>query len=184
MILTSSTESNLLPLYNAIANAALDEKLEAKVAERTSELQLALEQLRTENAERQQIAEDLRWLASFDALTGILNRRFFWEQAQTQFALATRNYTQFSVIMLDLARVKEINDRYGHVVGDATLKHFATLCMSNAPECSLIGRLGGEELAIVLPGSDHMSAITVVGTKPVFFRVPIALSCPSPYSKR
>lgn len=145
----------------AIANAALHEKLEAKVAERTSELQLALEQLRTENAERQQIAEELRWLASFDALTGVLNRRFFLEQAQMQFALARRNHTPFSVMMLDLDRFKQINDRYGHVVGDATLKHFSTLCVTNTPECSLIGRLGGEEFAIVLPGSDHMSAIAV-----------------------
>lgn len=145
----------------AIANATLHEALEAKVAERTHELQLALEQLQAENNERQQIAEDLRWLASFDALTGVLNRRFFLEQAQAQFALATRDHTPLSVMMLDLDRFKQINDRYGHVVGDATLKHFAALCVANAPECSLIGRLGGEEFAIVLPGIDHMPAIAI-----------------------
>ncbi|MFN8442382.1 MAG: diguanylate cyclase [Caldilineaceae bacterium] len=158
-------EENLIPLglfanqaAVAIENAALHQELEAKVAERTASLQAALAQLTAQIVEKQRIEEDLRRLASHDPLTGALNRRSFYEQGEGQFALARASHLPLSVLLLDLDRFKQINDRYGHLAGDAVLTRFAGLCRSHLREGHLFGRLGGEEFAMLLPHCDEKVA--------------------------
>ncbi len=161
-------DENLIPLgifanqaAVAIANATLHEALEAKVAERTASLQTALAQLTAEMVERQRIEQDLRRLASYDTLTGALNRRCFYEQGQTQFMLASERRLPLAILLFDLDRFKQINDHHGHVAGDIILRHFASLCQSNAPDGVLFGRLGGEEFAMLLPHNDDKIATRI-----------------------
>lgn len=156
---------NLIPLglfanqaAVAIKNAALHQELEAKVVERTASLQTALAQLTAQIVEKQRIEEDLRRLASFDPLTGALNRRSFYEHGETQFLLAKDSHLTLSVLLFDLDRFKLVNDRFGHVAGDAVLTRFASLCRSSAREGHLFGRLGGEEFAMLLPCCDEKIA--------------------------
>lgn len=158
-------DENLVPLglfanqaAVAIENAALHEALEAKVVERTASLQQALTQLTAEMAERQRVEEELRRLATFDPLTGALNRRCFYEQGEAQLTLAKEERALLSVLLFDLDRFKQINDRFGHVAGDAILKNFAALCRTSGYGEHLFGRLGGEEFALLLPYCDEKAA--------------------------
>lgn len=164
-------DENLIPLglfanqaAVAIENATLHEALEAKVAERTASLQTALTQLTAEMVERQRIEEDLRRLATFDTLTGALNRRCFYEQGEAQAALAKEGQMALSLLLFDLDRFKQVNDRFGHVAGDAVLKCFATLCRTVVREWHIFGRLGGEEFAMLLPHCDDKVA-TAIGER-------------------
>lgn len=161
-------DENLVPLglyanqaAVAIENAALHEALEAKVVERTASLQHALAQLTAEMAERQRVEEELRRLATFDTLTGALNRRCFYEQGEAQLALAKEERAFLSVLLFDLDRFKQVNDRYGHVAGDAILKNFAALCRTSGYGEHLFGRLGGEEFALLLPYCDDQAAAII-----------------------
>jgi len=151
-------EENLLPLILfanqaavAIENAAQHEELEARVTERTQEIQQALQKLQAEVMERRRVEEELWRLATFDALTGVLNRRSFFEQAQQQFGNALANRTPLALLVLDLDRFKQINDQFGHQTGDRSLQFFTQLCQATLPQPHLLGRLGGEEFAVLLP---------------------------------
>ena len=161
-------EENLIPLglfanqaAVAIENAALHQELEAKVAERTASLQITLTQLTAEIKERQRIEEELRQLASFDTLTGALNRRTFYEQGEAQFTRAKDTHHPLSVLLFDLDRFKQINDCFGHVAGDAVLKRFTELCIANAGSNHYLGRIGGEEFAMLLPACAENQATAI-----------------------
>jgi diguanylate cyclase (GGDEF)-like protein len=93
---------------------------------------------------------DLVQLASLDPLTGIFNRRVFFERAATALAQRPVNGT-LAVIMLDIDYFKRVNDGHGHGVGDRAIREIASL-VSNTSE--IVGRLGGEEFALLLPGRD------------------------------
>lgn len=164
-------DENLVPLglfanqaAVAIENAALHEALEAKVVERTASLQNTLVQLTAEMAERQRVEEELRRLATFDTLTGALNRRCFYEQGEAQLTLAKEERAFLSVLLFDLDRFKQVNDRFGHVAGDAILKNFAILCRNSGYGEHLFGRLGGEEFALLLLYCDEKAA-TIIGER-------------------
>ena len=100
------------------------------------------------------IAEDRRQLvllATTDVLTGMPNRRSFIEKAEQLIAQHATTGKPMAVIMIDLDYFKKINDGYGHEAGDEVLKSFAQLCMNTVRDVDVIGRLGGEEFAILLP---------------------------------
>lgn len=100
-------------------------------------------------------------LAHIDELTGLKNRRAFFDQAQSQIALCEREGMPVSVLMIDADHFKQINDRYGHAVGDAVLRHLAALFLSQCRQSDLCGRLGGEEFAMLLPATSHDQAIAL-----------------------
>lgn len=102
--------------------------------------------------------QEMRELASRDALTGLLSRRAFFDNARSYTLLATRHEIPFSVIIVDLDHFKSINDRYGHPAGDAVLKLFADVVNSVSRRSDIIGRLGGEEFALVLPSTQIAEA--------------------------
>jgi len=91
--------------------------------------------------------------ARHDDLTDVLSRGAFWEELEAACKGAERQRTVFSVAFIDLDHFKAINDLYGHLAGDSVLRHFAGLLRKAAPERAVIGRLGGEEFAIVMPGT-------------------------------
>jgi len=92
-------------------------------------------------------------LATEDGLTHLFNRRHFLESAERHLSQARRYRHPVSVMMLDLDHFKQINDYYGHAVGDEVLKAFARICQRCLRASDIIGRMGGEEFAAMLPGS-------------------------------
>ena len=92
-------------------------------------------------------------LANIDSLTGALSRRKFLDMADHELARCVRYALPLVVLMLDLDHFKGINDKFGHAVGDAVLQSFVHTVRSVLREFDLIGRLGGEEFAVLLPNT-------------------------------
>ena len=89
--------------------------------------------------------------ARHDDLTDVLSRGAFWEELEVACKRAERQRAPFTVAFIDLDHFKAINDLYGHLAGDSVLRHFAGLLRKAAPARAVLGRLGGEEFAIVMP---------------------------------
>jgi diguanylate cyclase (GGDEF)-like protein len=100
-------------------------------------------------------------LATKDALTGLRNRRYFLEGAETEFARARRHGRGFSLLLLDADHFKKVNDNYGHAAGDRVLQGIAEVCNRSLREVDLVGRLGGEEFAVAMPEADLTVACQV-----------------------
>ncbi|SEL58493.1 PAS domain S-box-containing protein/diguanylate cyclase (GGDEF) domain-containing protein [Ectothiorhodospira marina] len=110
-------------------------------------------------ADRKQIEEELRRMATTDFLTGLPNRRHFLSRIEDELARVKRKPEQGgAVLMLDLDHFKGINDVYGHSTGDAVLRHFASVFSSALRQMDLAARMGGEEFAALLPGTHLQDA--------------------------
>lgn len=99
--------------------------------------------------------------ATRDALTGLLNRRAFFDFASRVQAASRRYGHSFSIVMIDIDHFKKINDTYGHDKGDDALRLLARILNENLRESDIIARLGGEEFVIALPNSDSRGASIV-----------------------
>jgi len=99
--------------------------------------------------------------ASTDVLTGLNNRRYFFEQGEGQLQVANSLQQHSSLILLDLDFFKQINDQYGHAIGDQCLVLVGEVLMAVEPNDKLCSRIGGEEFAILLIACDSYSAIKV-----------------------
>jgi diguanylate cyclase (GGDEF)-like protein len=104
---------------------------------------------------------ELRVQASTDVLTGIMSRRAFTEQGDREVARAKRYGSPLSCALIDADYFKSINDTYGHGVGDLALKHLASVCSQELRTSDCVGRIGGEEFAIMLPETDLATAMDV-----------------------
>ncbi|WP_176959141.1 diguanylate cyclase [Mariprofundus sp. KV] len=111
-------------------------ELELQVKERTAELKLANEQLEV--------------LATTDALTGLYNRRHFLNQAQQLINISIRHQHPIAMVMLDIDHFKEVNDSHGHAAGDHVLRELSKALAMTSRQTDIIGRVGGEEFAILL----------------------------------
>lgn len=100
-------------------------------------------------------------MATHDNLTGLLNRRALYDSATRELARAQREGLPLSVIMIDLDHFKVINDRHGHLAGDQALRLAASILQRGLREYDLLGRWGGEEFLMVLPGADTMESLAV-----------------------
>jgi diguanylate cyclase (GGDEF)-like protein len=96
-------------------------------------------------------ADKLYDLAILDPLTGLHNRRFGEERLKEELARAERNGEPLAVLVLDLDHFKEINDQFGHAVGDAALKEFSRSLRKAIRACDVPVRIGGDEFLIILP---------------------------------
>jgi diguanylate cyclase (GGDEF)-like protein/PAS domain S-box-containing protein len=102
--------------------------------------------------ERKEVQEQLRTLAMFDGLTGLLNRTAIMECLFSEMERAKRGNLPLSVVLLDLDHFKQVNDVHGHAAGDAVLKEAAQRMKSSLRIYDQVGRYGGEEFLIVAPG--------------------------------
>lgn len=105
---------------------------------------------------------ELRRLANEDGLTGALSRRAFREEAARSLALAARHGHEVSLALIDLDHFKAVNDAHGHAAGDAVLKRCVAACVGELRGSDLIGRLGGEEFAALLPHAGPREAFDVM----------------------
>lgn len=117
--------------------------------------------LNEEIDKRKEIEKKLQEQATTDPLTGIPNRRAFFEKAQKEQLRSFRYQRKMAVLMLDLDHFKAINDNYGHRGGDEILKIFAREAVKPLRTSDLIGRVGGEEFAIILPETDLQRAVKI-----------------------
>jgi diguanylate cyclase (GGDEF)-like protein len=104
----------------------------------------------------------LRNLSMQDNLTGALSRRAFRAEAERLSALANRHGHNLTLAVLDVDHFKQVNDTYGHAVGDAVLASVIATCRDSLRGSDIIGRIGGEEFAILLPHTDLASGMAAI----------------------
>jgi diguanylate cyclase (GGDEF)-like protein len=109
----------------------------------------------------EELIAELERQATRDSLTGVASRRHFLETANAEMRRATRFRHPMALLMLDIDHFKRINDTYGHLVGDRVIRAVADACAPVLRACDCLGRLGGEEFAVVLPESDEGAALKV-----------------------
>ena len=103
--------------------------------------------------------ESMRWAATYDALTGLLNRREIVEALRRELARSRREKKPVTVIMADIDHFKTINDRLGHLAGDEVLTEVGRRLRTELRVYDAAGRYGGEEFLLVMPGCDLTSAL-------------------------
>jgi len=130
----------------------------------------------------------MRQLATYDSLTGLLSRQAFYYDAQRYLNIARQHRDYFVVMVLDLDHFKQINDTHGHHVGDRVLKRFGLFLSDSLRDSDIIGRLGGEEFAVILPHTlphhaqkiadtfcTELSALDILGDASLHITVSIGL---------
>jgi len=111
--------------------------------------------------ELQEKTVELEYLATRDSLTGCLNRRAFFEKAEQLYLEALQMGTPLACIMVDIDHFKSINDQFGHGVGDKVIQLVTAELRSNARPDDIVGRYGGEEFCVMLPGVDCAGTVAI-----------------------
>lgn len=109
----------------------------------------------------QQLANDLATQATIDSLTNIYNRRAFDEFAAKSVLRAQREKTPISLILMDIDLFKQVNDNYGHQVGDKVLQEFSLRLKNSLRQYDILARYGGEEFTLLLPNTNAMTAVVI-----------------------
>ncbi|MDP2356229.1 MAG: GGDEF domain-containing protein [Beijerinckiaceae bacterium] len=107
---------------------------------------------------KERLEVQLRWTATIDPLSGLPNRRALLDRGAEALAQGLRGQQPTAVIVFDLDRFKDINDSYGHAMGDRVIHLFAEVARANLRLGDHVGRIGGEEFAAVLPRADEEAA--------------------------
>ncbi|MFK5883815.1 MAG: sensor domain-containing diguanylate cyclase [Candidatus Izemoplasma sp.] len=107
------------------------------------------------------IHEKLQKLAVLDPLTKVYNRRFGMQRLSEEYGRSIRTDNPFGIMMLDIDHFKNVNDTYGHLVGDYVLVNFAKIIKSSLREGDLLIRYGGEEFIVILPGANAKGTLEV-----------------------
>ena len=111
--------------------------------------------------ERWQQIADLKRLATTDPLTGLRNRAFFMDSAAAELRRSERFSRELTMLMIDLDFFKLINDRYSHAAGDEALRVFSKVLVSETRAFDLLGRIGGEEFAVVLSETGSEAGVQI-----------------------
>ena len=108
---------------------------------------------------QKRLEDDLRALATTDPLTGIANRRTLMDKGHREIQRALRHDLTLSILLIDIDHFKLVNDRWGHAAGDRALQVFAGICSAIIRDNDTVGRMGGEEFAVILPDTDLPQAV-------------------------
>jgi diguanylate cyclase (GGDEF)-like protein len=130
-----------------------------KVIEALQTLMTEIEDLRNEVSILKLRLNEAQGLADMDALTPVLNRRAFLREMKRVAAFAQRYGSPASVVFFDLDGFKSVNDRFGHAAGDEALRAVAKRLLANVRESDIVGRMGGDEFAVVLAQADKETAL-------------------------
>lgn len=114
----------------------------------------------TDVTERKKLEQELEKHANYDKLTGLPNRRLFFEVLQRMILEHERDQHKFMLLFLDLDGFKEINDRYGHEAGDDVLVTVANRLSNNVRKSDTVARMGGDEFTIILRNTEDKKAVT------------------------
>jgi diguanylate cyclase (GGDEF)-like protein len=101
--------------------------------------------------EKARLYAEVQRLATVDEVTGLLNRRGLWEFGRREFERSRRFSRPLAVIFLDIDHFKQVNDTYGHAIGDQVLRTLCDRLRANTREVDVVARYGGEEFVILLP---------------------------------
>ena len=132
-----------------------------QVEEQNVQLKTMVNRLEKTQAKVQEQNKELTYLATRDALTGCLNRRAFTDGFQLLFDASNDDGSELSCIMVDLDHFKLVNDNFGHAVGDEVIIMLAEVLNASTRKEDLVGRYGGEEFCLVLPGMSVEQASVV-----------------------
>jgi diguanylate cyclase (GGDEF)-like protein len=159
-----NTMSNRLRKSHEHTQQAMNElqnarnSLETRVVERTARLAEVNEQLRQEIEERKRAEAALETAATTDYLTGMINRRAMISLLEQEFKRIKRSGEDSSIILIDLDHFKQVNDRFGHEMGDKLLMYVSQTLRSMLRDQDAVARWGGEEILILLPGTEKTGA--------------------------
>ncbi len=139
-----------------------EDKIFEEISQINNQLANMTRELNKKNIALEKANVTINKLLREDALTGIANRRHFFEYFQKMHAHAIRHKTPLSLVMADLDFYKIVNDQFGHQIGDEVLIDFAQLLQNNCREEDLPARYGGEEFAILLVSANATEAFTQI----------------------
>lgn len=128
---------------------------------KNTDLERALDRIQQSQREITRQNRELQVLATRDPLTGALNRRSLFDGFTTLLGEAADEGSSISCIMVDIDHFKSVNDRFGHATGDKVIKLLSRVLTETARTEDLVGRYGGEEFCIVLPGLDEQQAAVI-----------------------
>ena len=128
------------------------------VADKTMALKKAKERLEKELEKKKILEKYLKEQASTDSMTGLMNRRAFFDNATKELERCQRYHTALSCLIIDIDHFKKVNDSYGHHVGDIVIKFIAEEILKNTRHIDIVGRIGGEEFSIMMPDTDNEDA--------------------------
>jgi len=104
------------------------------------------------------LEQKMSLLATYDDLTGLLNRRAFFDSCEVLHKYSIRNKQNYSLLSVDIDHFKKINDQYGHAAGDEVLKSFGQVSRELSRKSDVVGRLGGEEFVFLLANTNLKQA--------------------------
>jgi len=143
------------------------------------------------NKQLEELQNKLQEQANRDPMTNLYNRRYFHEVTTNILEIAKRENKPFSLIMVDIDNFKNINDKYGHAVGDEVIKQLSSLLSKNVRSSDIVSRFGGEEFVILLPNTDLIGAENIaakiresvekfqlyIDNKTIHFTISLGVSC-------
>lgn len=123
------------------------------------QLAFALEDARRLHAQEAALSRQMEHLAQTDSLTGLFNRRAFYQRVDPLLEQAMRYDRPLSVIVIDIDHFKRVNDTHGHAIGDAVIAHVALTCSAMVRDADVFARFGGEEFVLLLPETELPAAV-------------------------
>ena len=136
-------------------------RLSNMVANKTSKLKELNIKLENELEEKNKLEKILKHQASTDFLTGILNRRSFFEACEYEVKVSKRYDNPLSFIIIDIDNFKDVNDTYGHLNGDIVLIDLVGIIKNTIRDTDIFGRIGGEEFSVLMPETHIKDAMTL-----------------------
>ena len=159
---SESPSQNLQLEYSGIQSDATESHYILKLTKLVeNKLQIGVTIIISDVTETHQLMEQLVNQTRIDSMTGLMNRRYFFERVEYEVERANRKKASFSFILFDLDDFKNINDLYGHAAGDKIIIHVSDLCRQDLRSIDLLTRFGGDEFIIYLPDCDKKNAYEV-----------------------